>query len=92
MMEQESVKPSEDALMEQEEICRKGLKTLAKALFMRVFVLALLIFILLQGNMELWVIGLVLFVLIITLAGALPLVSEWKKQRRKLREIIDQYE
>ena len=92
MMEHDSVRPSEDALLEQEENCRKGLKTLAKALFMRVFVLVLLVFILLRGNMELWVIGLMVFVLIITLAGALPLVAEWKKLRKKLREIIGQYE
>ena len=92
MMEHESVKSSEDVLMEQEETCRKGLKTLAKALVMRIFVLALLVFILLQRNMELWVIGLMIFVLIITFAGALPLVTEWKKQRRKLKAILEQYE
>jgi len=92
MMEQIPVNSSEDALMEQEENCRKGLKTLAKALFMRCFVLALLVFILLRGNLELWVIGLMLFVTVITLAGALPLVSEWKKQRRKLKSILEQYE
>jgi Flp pilus assembly protein TadB len=92
MMEKESAKPSEDALMEQEENCRKGLKTLGKALFMRLFILILLVFILFQGNMELWVIGLMIFVMLITLAGALPLVSEWKKQRKKLREIMEQYE
>ena len=82
----------EAALMEQEENCRKGLKTLAKALFMRVFVLALLVFILLHGQMELWILGLLLFVTIITVAGALPLVTEWKKQRKKLAEILEQYE
>lgn len=92
MMEHESIESSEDILMEQEENCRKGLKTLAKALVMRIFVLALLVFILLQRNMELWVIGLMIFVLIITFAGALPLVTEWKKQRRKLKAILEQYE
>lgn len=92
MMEHESAKPSEDVLMEQEENCRKGLNTLAKALVMRIFVLALLVFIVLRKDMELWVMGLMIFVLIITLAGALPLVTEWKKQRRKLKSILDQYE
>ena len=92
MMEHESIESSEDVLMEQEENCRKGLKTLAKALVMRIFVLALLVFILLQRNMELWVMGLMIFVLIITLAGALPLITEWKKQRKKLKSILEQYE
>jgi len=92
MMEKESIQISEDILMEQEENCRKALKTLAKALFMRLFVLILLFFILFRGDMELWIIGLMLFLLIITVGGALPLVSEWKKQRRRLREILNQYE
>ena len=85
-------KENEAVLMEQEENCRKGLKTLGKALFMRLFVLALLVFILLRGHMELWILGVLLFVTIITVAGALPLVTEWKKQRRNLEEILEQYE
>ena len=85
-------KEKEAVLMEQEENCRKGLKTLGKALFMRLFVLALLVFILLRGHMELWILGMLLFVTIITVAGALPLVTEWKKQRRNLEEILEQYE
>ena len=81
----------EDILMEQEENCRKGLKTLRTALLMRIFVLGLLVYILLRGDMQLWILGLMLFVTIITVAGALPLVTEWKKQRKKLKEILDQY-
>lgn len=82
----------EDVLMEQEENCRKALKTLRTALFMRVFVLVLLVFVLFRGEMQLWILALMLFVTIITVAGALPLVNEWKKRRRKLNEILDQYE
>ena len=82
----------EDILMEQEENCRKGLKTLRMALLMRLFVLGLLVYILFRGGMQLWILGLMLFVTIITVAGALPLVTEWKKQRKKLQEILDQYE
>ena len=83
---------TEDILMEQEENCRKGLKTLRMALLMRLFVLGLLVYILFRGGMQLWILGLMLFVTIITVAGALPLVTEWKKQRKKLQEILDQYE
>ena len=83
---------NEDILMEQEENCRKGLKTLRTALLMRVFVLGLLVYILFRGDMHLWILGLMLFVTIITVAGALPLVTEWKKQRKKLKDILDQYE
>ena len=83
---------AENDLMEQEETCRKGLKTLTTALFMRFFVLILLVFILVHRQMELWILGLLLFVSLITLAGALPLVREWKLQRQKLRDILSQYE
>ena len=83
---------TEDILMQQEEDCRKGLKTLAKALLMRVFVLVLLVFLVLFTETELWVLGMLVFVTVITAAGAMPLVTEWKKQRRKLKQILDQYE
>lgn len=82
----------EDALMEQEENCRKSLKTLRKALFMRLLVTAVLIWAMISAPMELWVIGLMLLVLGIDLAGTLPLVTEWKKQRGRLKSILSQYE
>lgn len=91
-MEKESVSSTEDILIEQEESCRKGLKTLAKALMMRLFVLVLLAFILFSRQMELWIMGLMVFATVITLAGALPLISEWRKQYRKLQDILEQYE
>ena len=91
-MEKEPVSSTEDILIEQEESCRKGLKTLAKALMMRLFVLVLLAFILFSRQMELWIMGLMVFATVITLAGALPLISEWRKQYRKLQDILEQYE
>lgn len=92
MMDNEPVHTSEDVLMEQEENCRKALKNLTRALFMRVFILAILLFALLGAKMQLWFFGLMVFVLVITLTGSLPLITEWKKQRRNLHEIMEQYE
>lgn len=43
-------------------------------------------------GMQLWVIGMMVFVLIINLAGMLPLVQELKKQRRILKEILAEEE
>lgn len=91
-MEAAQLRPSEDVLMEQEEKCRKSLRTLGKALVMRLFVTVLLAFALTRTDGQLWVLGLMAFVMVINLAGALPLVAEWKKQRHILREILDQYE
>ena len=83
---------SEEELMEREERCRKSIKTVGKAVFMRLFVSGLLIWVALQTGMELWVIGMLAVVLIINLSGMLPLTAELRKQRRLLKEIMDQYE
>ena len=91
-MEEKVKRPSEDELMEAEEKCRKAIKTVGRAVFMRIFVTALLVFCLLQTELQLWVIGLMAFVLIINLSGMLPLTTELRKQRRLLKKIMDQYE
>ena len=75
-------------LLEREERCRKALKTVAKAIFMRLFVVGILFWSAFVNGMEAWVLGLLVFVLIINLTGVFPLVSEWKKQRKLLKEIL----
>lgn len=90
-MEMEN-RPTEDVLMEQEDKCRKARKTVRKAILMRLFVTALLIWVVFQTAMEPWIIGLMAFVLLINLSGLLPLGAELKKQNRLLKEIMDQYE
>ena len=79
-----------DELFELEEKCIKSIRTVRKAVFMRIFVTGLLIWAVVVGNMDLWVMGLMAFVMIINIIGALPLVSEWKKQRKLLQELIAQ--
>ena len=91
-MEENALRPSEDELMAREEKCRKSLRTLGKALFMRLFVTGVLVWVLLQSGSRLWVLGMMAFVLVINITGALPLMAEWKKQRSQLRAILDQYE
>ena len=83
--------PTEDELMEREDKCRKALKTVGKAIFMRLFVTALVVWIVIQNGMEFWVMGLMLFVLLINLGGLLPLCGELKKRILELRSIMDQY-
>ena len=91
-MEEEILRPGEDELMEQEDKCRRSLKTVGKAVFMRLFVTGLLIWVLVQSAMDLWIIGLIALVLLINLTGLLPLVSELRKRRAELKSIMDQYE
>lgn len=86
------MRPSEDELMEREEKCRKTIKTVGRAIVMRLFITVLLVWALVQTDLQLWVAGLMAFVLLINGAGALPLVTELKARLRELREILSQYE
>ena len=90
-MEQKNQEPEMDAY-DREEQCRKAIRTAGRAVFMRLLVTALLIFILVGTGLQGWVIGLIVFVLIINLAGMLPLVQELKKQRRQLKAILAEEE
>ena len=89
---EEIIKPTEDELMAAEEKCRKAIKTVAKAVFMRLFVTGLLLWIALYSAMEGWAIGLIAMVLLINLTGLLPLGKELTKRIRELKSIMDQYE
>ena len=89
---EEIIRPSEDELMEAEEKCRKAMKTVMKAIVMRLFVTGLLLWIAMQSGMELWAVGLIALVLLINLSGLLPLGTELRKRLRELKSIMDQYE
>lgn len=78
--------------MDREERCKKALKTVGKAIFMRLFVTAVLIWVVFQTNMEVWVVGLIVFVMIINLSGLLPLSLEMKKKYGEFKQILDLYE
>lgn len=83
---------SEEELVEREERCRKALKTVTKAMLMRLFVAAILIWSSVRSGMPLWATGLMGLVLLINLTGLLPLWQEWRKRRRELKEILAQFE
>lgn len=87
-MDKDFIYASDDGL-DQEDRCRRALKTVAKAIAMRIFVLGILGWVALRNGMSGWVIGILVLVGIINLTGIAPLYSEWKKQRRILREIIE---
>ncbi len=90
-MDEERKNPETD-VYDREEQCRKAIRTVGKAIFMRLAVTALLIFILVGTGMEAWVIGMMVFVMIINLASLLPLLRELKKQRKALKEILTEEE
>ena len=78
-MADEEMTPEPD-IYDREDQCRKAIRTVGKAVFMRLLVTALLIFVLIGNGMQGWVIG---------LTGMLPLVHELRKQRKLLKEILD---
>ena len=90
-MDEEAKTPETD-IYDREDKCRKAIRTVGKAVFMRLVVAALLIFILAGTGMEGWVIGLMVFVMVINLAGMLTLLQELKKQRQTLKDILAEEE
>lgn len=81
-----------EELFQREEDCQKAIRTMNRAIFMRAVVSAALVWAVVVGNMELWVIGLMVLVMFINAAGTLPLIAEWKKQRQLLKDLIAQEE
>lgn len=81
-----------DELFEREEDCLKAIATVRKAVLMRVFVTALLIWAVAVNPAQLWTSGLLILVMVINLVGSLPLIGEWKKKKALLKELIEQEE
>jgi len=94
-MEEQNKKPEEvlaEDLYDREERCQKAIRTVRKALIMRLVVTGLLVWMVLNNPSQPWVWGLTAFVLLINLTGAVPLVKELLKQKRLLIALIAQEE
>lgn len=79
-------------LLEREERCQKAMKTVGKAIFMRLVVSGLLIWVVFSSIQELWVAGLMLLVLLINATGMLPLFAELKKRRAEWKQLLEEEE
>jgi len=79
-------------LMEREERCRKAMKTVSKAIAMRILICALLIWIVIRSGLDLWVSAMLLLVMIINITGILPLTAEWTKRRQEWKELLEEEE
>ena len=78
--------------MEREERCQKAMKTVTKAIFMRMAVTGLLVWVIVSRVRELWVVGLMLLVLLINVTGSLPLIAELKKRRIEWKNLLEEEE
>jgi Flp pilus assembly protein TadB len=90
-MENENQNLQED-LYEQEEKCQKAIRTVSKAMFMRLVVTLLMIFIVVSNPTQMWSWGLSAFVLLINTLGTVPLWQEYRKQKKYMKNLIAQEE
>ena len=79
-------------LLEREERCQKAMKTVTKAIFMRMAVTGLLVWVIFSRIRELWVAGLMLLVLLINVTGSLPLIAELNKRRIEWKNLLEEEE
>ncbi len=90
-MENEQKTPEPD-LYDREEACSRAIRSVLKACFMRLLVAGLMTFVLLSEKRPLWLWGLIGLVLLMNLAGMLPLTAELKKRLRERKELRAQEE
>ena len=79
-------------LYEREEQCIKAIKTVRRAVFMRIVVAVLMVWAVIMQPTQMAVWGLMVFVLVIDILGAVPLIQEWRRQRTLLKDLIAQEE
>lgn len=81
--------PLEEDVFQRIDRCEKTIRTIRKAVLMRLFLTALLVYIPIAAKLR----GIALMILLvaaINLTGLLPLLTEWKKRRRELDHLLDQ--
>ena len=87
-----NLQTDQDDLFEREEQCQKAIRTVAKAIFMRFVILLLMAWVVISNPTQIWAWGVAVLVLLINLMGCFPLIQEYRKQKSKLRELIDMEE
>ena len=89
----QNLEPVDDRdLLDREERCQRAIRTVTKAIAMRLFICALLVWVVLRADMALWTIGLMLFVMVINVSGILPLAAELKKRRQEWQKLLEEEE
>ncbi len=79
-------------VFQREESCRKTLKTVGKAIFMRVFVMALLGLVVIKAETGIVFLVILALLALMNLGGMLPLIQEWKNRRAELQNILKEME
>ena len=88
-----NMEPMEDRdLSEREDRCQKAIRTVTKAMIMRLFICGLLLWVVLRTALDLWVIGLMVLVIAVNVTGMMPLVAELKKRRSEWKHLLEEEE
>lgn len=83
--------PEEDESVYQKiERCEKSIRTIRRAVLMRLFLTGLLLYIPFAAKLQGGVMVLMLFVTVINVSGLLPLVSQWKRKKKELDALLDE--
>lgn len=77
---------------DREERCRKAIRTIGKAIAVRIAACVLLLVAVLRTGAAPLALGLTAFALLVILAGVFPLAAELRKQRGGLNECLQQQE
>ena len=79
-------------LAEREERCQKAIKTVARAITMRLVICGILIWAAVVSDIQLWAVGLLMLVMVMNIIGILPLASELKKRRQEWKMLLAEEE
>lgn len=92
-MDNQNLIPDPDMdVFEREERCRRAIKSVGKAIVMRLVVIVLIIWAFSRAPLNGWLIGLMLFVIVIDLSAMPPLVKELKNRHAELNALLDSEE
>lgn len=75
-------------LVEREERCQKAIKTVARAIVMRLFICCILIWAVIRSYIQLWAVGLLVLVMVMNITGIIPLAAELKKRRQEWKKLL----
>lgn len=90
-MERENLLPEPDEdVYRREERCCRAIKSVGKAIFMRLVVAALIVWAFTRTRLNAWMVGLMIFVIVIDLSALLPLVKELKNRLAERKTLLNE--
>lgn len=80
----------EENVYQKIERCEKTIRTIRRAVLMRIFLTVLLLGIPFAAKLQGGVVIMMIFVVIINVSGLLPLINQWKLKKAELDKLLDE--